>query len=172
MNNIISSVLLSAGKQIIGGLTGSNQKQVDRTEQLQRFDQRLDFVTNPKKNEFKTFLKNNHAENTISAEYLQKRLKKGLLHQPELSQFVSGNGGLSAPLTIEKSNSGYTLANAAGEIVNIEKGSAMEGLVDKLYHLESVLQLAAVDPGVSLDKVIDLSFENDQLKPVSRVNLS
>jgi hypothetical protein len=173
MSSILSSVLLSAGKQIVGGLAGSNNKEkVNKSEQLERFDRRLDSVVNPEKTAFKTFLSDNYAGSKSTVEYLQKRLKDGLLSEPGLSGFVVNNGGSESPLTIEKSDTGYTLKDSAGEVYDVETGSEMEAIVDKLYYLESVLQLAAVDPTMTIDKAVDLSFEKEQLSPNSQITLS
>ena len=173
MSNILTSVLVSAGKHLIGELTGSeSSKKADRASQLARFDERLDSVVNPDKTQFKTFLEDNHISGQPALEYLQDQLQDTLLTDPNLANFADASGSLGSELTIDKSPSGYTLMNASGEVLNIEKGTVQEAIVDKLYRIESVLQLAAVDPTLDLDKAIDLSFEADEMKPVSRVTVS
>ena len=172
--SILTSVLVSAGKNIIGDLVGgdSDRSKVDRGGQLARFDQRLDAVSNPEKTSFKDFLAENQVENSpASLEYLEKRLQAGLLSDQEISEFAEANGALDGSLTIEKTATGYSLVNESGEVYSLEKGSVAEAAVDKLYRIESVLQMVSVDPTVSLDKAIDLSFDADQGKIVSRVSL-
>ena len=172
--SILTSVLVSAGKNLIGDLANgdSDRSKVNRGAQLARFDQRLDAVSNPEKINFKDFLAENQADNSpASLEYLQRRLKDGLLTDPEISEFANASGTLKGALTIEKTPTGYSLVNEAGEIYNPEKGSVAEAVVGKLYRIESVLQMVAVDPTISLNRAIDLSFEADQEKAVSRISL-
>ena len=174
MSSILTSVLLSAGKHLIGEVTGSgnNTKKIDRAEQLARFDQRLDSVVNPDKTAFKTFLDENHIVSKPGLEYLKQRLQDGLLADPEMADFLNVSGTFDDSLTIEKTQSGYTLMNASGEVLNVDKGSMAGAIVGKLYRIESVLQLAAVDPTLDLNKAIEMSFEADDMQPVAKVTVS
>lgn len=172
--SILTSVLASAGKNLINDLVNgdSDRTKIDRGIQLARFEQRLDAVSNPEKTNFKDFLAENQAENNpASLEYLETRLEEGLLADPEISKFANASGTLGSSLTIEKSPTGYSLVNESGEVYNLDKGSVEEAVVDKLYRIESVLQMVAVDPTISLERAIDLSFEGDQGKTASRVSL-
>lgn len=171
--SIISSVLVSAGKELIGGLVDRNKSQEpSRAGQLHQFEQRLDQAMDPNKATFKGFLSENHVSSMESIEFLQSRLKDGLLSDGSLTRFLTSNGGFSADLSIQKNGSDYSLKSINGDIFNVESGSAIEGIVDKLYRLESVLQLSAIHPGIKVDQLVDLSFLKEQQGSEHQVKLS
>lgn len=164
--SILSSVLVSAGQGLIGKMGESHSSpKIDRSKQLEKFDQRLEHALNPGKARFNEFLSEHHVDDVDRALSFRNELKSRLLSQAELNGFVSANGGYDAPFSIDKTANGYSLVGNNGESFAVESGSEMESLVERVFHLESVLQLAAVNPGLSLDRLVDQTFEEEKNQP-------
>lgn len=164
--SILSSVLVSAGQGLIGKMGESHSSpKLDRSTQLERFDQRLEHALNPEKARFNEFLSEHHVDDVNRALSFRDELKSRLLSQAELNGFVSANGGYDAQFSIDKSASGYSLIGSNGQSYAVESGSEMESLVESVFHLESVLQLAAVSPGLTLNHLVDQAFEEDKNQP-------
>ncbi len=160
MSSLISNVLAGVGKQVLNAFTDdASSSKLSHAEQLQQFDKRLDFAVNPEKAQFKEFLQSNFVDSMEGIEFLSQKVKDGLLSDPELAQFVSRNGGLSADFSIDKRGSNFVLTGSEGQEWVVQANSKLEKQVDQLFRLESIKQLAAITPGVGLDQLVEQAFQ-------------
>lgn len=159
MNGLISNVIMGVGKQMWKSFAEPDgAAPVSRAEQLQRFEQRLDFAVHPEKAAFKGYLMSESIDSTQGVEFLTEKLKNGLLSDPALSRFVAQNGGLSGAFSIEQRAGNFVLAGGSGQEWVVPANSALETTVSRLHHLEHIRQLASVRPGLDLNALVDLAF--------------
>lgn len=160
MSSLITNVLTGVGKQVWNSLTdGNTEVNASRASQLQEFQNRLDFAVSPEKASFKSFLQENFVSSLEGIEFLSQKLQDGMLSDPELAGFISRNGGLSADISIEENAGNFVLKGTQGEEWIVPANSELETTVSHLYHLESIRQLASVQPGLDIGQLVDLSFQ-------------
>ena len=160
MSSLISNVLLGVGKQVWNALSEDRvSPQQNRVDQLQQFGDRLDYAINPEKASFKQLLSDNFIHSLDGVEFLSEKMKDGLMSDPQLAQFVSRNGGTDGDYSIEKQGSHYMLSASNGQEWVVPANSELESKVDALCRLESIKQLAAVQPGLDLGHLVDLAFQ-------------
>ena len=160
MSSLIANVLTGVGKQVWNSITdSSSENNPSREIQLQDFQSKLDFAVSPEKASFKAFLNDNFVNSLQGVEFLSQKLQDGMLSNPELTGFIARNGGLAADISIEKQAGNFVLRGAQGEEWVVPTNSELETTVSRLYHLESVRQLASLQPGLELDQLVDLSFQ-------------
>jgi len=160
MSSLIANVLTGVGKQVWNSITeGSAENNASREIQLQDFQSKLDFAASPEKASFKAFLNDNFVNSLQGVEFLSQKLQDSMLSNPELAGFISRNGGLAADISIERQAGNFVLKGAQGEEWVVPTNSELERTVGQLYHLESVRQLASMQPGLELGQLVDLSFQ-------------
>jgi len=157
--SIISNVLANAGQHIWNSLTEDSVSSTSRNEQLQKFENRLDYAINPEKAAFKQFLDENFVSSMEGVNFLSQKLENGILSDPQLAKFVAQNGGLSSDYSIEQRGFNYVLTSESGNEYVVGSNTDLSERVGNLYRLESVKQLAALQPGLNLDTLVDQSFQ-------------
>jgi hypothetical protein len=169
MSALLPTMLLQAGKNLIHNLSEQNQFQqkLERADQLQRFDARLEHQLNPIKARFTEFLQKENIQNTGSLDFASMRLKDALFSDSETQAFFINGGGRDGSFTLNQSGFGFTLEDAYGNVFQIPTGGRLEETVGNFFHMEQVKMQASLHPGFSLDQCIHLAFK----QPTATVSL-
>lgn len=166
MEPIISSLAVQAGKQLINFLSPEKtQKPVNRVSQMDRFENRLEQSLNPQKADFESFLTANHVTGVSSLEILSDRLKQQLMQDTELREFLNSQP-LNANFTLEATETGWALQSDTQAVYHLDDNGIAQAAAEKLGKIESILQMASLQPNADLGTLVDQAFDG------SNVNVS
>ncbi len=174
MEPIISSLAVQAGKQLINFLSPEKtQKPVNRVAQMERFENRLEESLNPDKADFESFLSANHVTGVSSLELLSDRLKQQLMQDTELREFLNSQP-LNADFSLEATEAGWVIQSDTQAIYHLNDDGIAQAAAEKLGRIESILQLAALQPNANLDSLVDQVFDlsNVELSLTQKISLA
>lgn len=159
MSTLLSNFVVETGKSLLSSFSGSNNKAaVASPGALDRFDVRLEYAMSPEKSELKSFLSSKSVNRIEALPFAEQQLKSELLTDPQVSRFLTKNGVSLDEVKVQKTPSGFSLVTDNNQSFRFEADSVGAGIASKVYHLQNVRQLAALQPGLTLNQLIDESF--------------
>jgi len=165
MDPIISTIAVQAGKQLINFLNPEKvQKPVNQVAQMERFENRLEQSMNPEKADFESFLDANHVSSVPQLDLLANRLKQQLMQDGELRTFLNSQP-LNAEFTLNETEAGWGIQSDSNAIYHPQDSGVARQVADKLEAIESVLQLASLQPQADLASLVDQAFDLSTAQP-------
>lgn len=166
MDPILSSIVVQAGKNLIGNLVGVDRAQPVRPQdsegRMARFEERLQQVMDPVKADLKGFLESNRVKSVQGLEALEARLINGLVHSKEVASVDMARGGIGKwDLVCDSGN--LRLESDRGDWIEVDPNGDLGMGAQRLLQVRQLLEQAQLTPGLPFHSLINSSSANPGL---------
>ena len=158
MDPILSSIVMQAGRHLVGNLMGADRSQPDRAQdseaRMARFEERLERAMDPVKADLKGFLESNRVGSIQGLEALDSRLMDGLAHSKEVTS-VDLERGVPSQWDLVSESGMLRLENDRGDSIELDPDSALGMGARRLMQVRQLLDQSREAPGLPLGSLLD-----------------
>ncbi|OPZ68434.1 MAG: hypothetical protein BWY82_02554 [Verrucomicrobia bacterium ADurb.Bin474] len=166
MDPILSSLVVQAGKNLIGNLVGADRTQPVRPQdsegRMARFEERLQQVMDPVKADLKGFLESNRVNSVQGLEALEDRLINGLVHSKEVTSVDTAKGSVGEWDLVCDSGS-LRLESERGDQIDLDPNGDLGRGAKRLVQVRQLLEQAQITPGLPFQSLVNTAQTNPGL---------
>lgn len=158
MDPILSSIVMQAGRHLVGNLMGADRSQPVRAQdseaRMARFEERLERAMDPVKADLEGFLESNRVGSIHGLEALESRLMDGLAHSKEVTS-VDLERGVPSQWDLVSESGMLRLENDRGDSIELDPDSALGMGARRLMQVRQLLDQSREAPGLPLGSLLD-----------------